>query len=60
MVELQAAHFSNQLAASIGQSEELAALTIKTALQFARAPTQVTHRTKASKRRTFKIAASCR
>lgn len=36
MVELQAAHFSNQLAASIGQSEELAALTIKTALAFAR------------------------
>ena len=36
MVELQAAHFSNQLAASIGQSEELATLSIKTALQFAR------------------------
>ena len=36
MVELQAAHFSNQLAASIGQSEELAALSIKTALAFAR------------------------
>ena len=36
MVELQAAHFSNQLAASIGQSEELAALTIKMALAFAR------------------------
>ena len=32
MVELQAAHFSNQLAASIGQSEELATLSIKTAL----------------------------
>ena len=36
MVELQATHFSNQLAASIGQSEELATLSIKTALQFAR------------------------
>ena len=36
MVELQAAHFSNQLAASIAQSEELATLSIKTALQFAR------------------------
>ena len=36
VVELQAAHFSNQLAASIGQSEELAMLSIKTALQFAR------------------------
>ena len=36
MVELQAAHFSNQLAASVGQSEELAALSIKTALAFAR------------------------
>jgi hypothetical protein len=36
MVELQAAHFSNQLAAAVGQSEELAALSIKTALEFAR------------------------
>jgi hypothetical protein len=36
MVELQAVHFSNQLAASIGQSEEFATLTIKTALQFFR------------------------
>ena len=36
MVELQAAHFSNQLAASIAQSEELATLSIKTALEFAR------------------------
>ena len=36
MVELQAAHFSNQLAASIAQSEELATLSIKTALQFVR------------------------
>ena len=36
MVELQAAHFSNQLAASIAQSEELATLSIKTALKFAR------------------------
>ena len=36
MVELQAAHFSNQLAASIGQSEELASLSIKTALHFVR------------------------
>jgi hypothetical protein len=36
MVELQAVHFSNQLAASIGQSEELATLSIKTALQFVR------------------------
>ena len=36
MVELQAAHFSNQLAAAVGQSEELAALSIKTALAFAR------------------------
>jgi hypothetical protein len=37
IVELEAAHFSNQLAASIAQSEELATLSIKTALQFARA-----------------------
>lgn len=36
MVELQAAHFSNQLTAAIGQSEELATLSIKTALQFVR------------------------
>jgi hypothetical protein len=36
MVELQAAHFSNQLTAAVGQSEELAALSIKTALAFAR------------------------
>jgi hypothetical protein len=35
-VELQAAHFSNQLAASIGQNEELATLSIKTALEFVR------------------------
>lgn len=33
---LQAAHISNQVAASIGQSEELAMLSIKTTLQFAR------------------------
>ena len=37
IVELEAAHFSNQLAASIAQSEEFATLSIKTALQFARA-----------------------
>jgi hypothetical protein len=37
IVELGAAHFSNQLAASIAQGEELATLSIKTALQFARA-----------------------
>ena len=36
VLELQAAHFSNQLAASIGQSEELATLSIKTAMAFAR------------------------
>jgi hypothetical protein len=36
IVELQAAHFSNQLAAAISQSEEFAALSIKTALAFAR------------------------
>lgn len=36
IVELQAAHFSNRFAASIGQSEELATLSIKTALQFVR------------------------
>jgi hypothetical protein len=36
IVELQAAHFSIQVAASIGQSEELAKLSIKTALQFVR------------------------
>jgi hypothetical protein len=36
MVQLQAAHFSNQLTAAVGQSEELAALSIKTALAFAR------------------------
>ena len=36
MVELRAAHFSNQLTAAVGQSEELAALSIKTALAFAR------------------------
>ena len=36
MVELQAAHFGHQLATSIAQSEELAALSIKTALAFAR------------------------
>jgi hypothetical protein len=37
IVELEAAHFSNQLAASIAQSEELTTLSIKTVLQFARA-----------------------
>ena len=36
MAEVQAAHFSTQLAASIGQSEELATLSIKTALNFIR------------------------
>ena len=36
IVEMQAAHFSNQTAALIGQSEELATLSIKTAMQFAR------------------------
>ena len=36
MVELQAAHFSNQLAAAVGRSEELATLSIKMALAFAR------------------------
>ena len=36
MAEVQAAHFSTQLAASIGQSEELATLSIKTALHFIR------------------------
>ena len=36
VVELQATHFSNQLAASIAQSEELATLSIKSALLFAR------------------------
>jgi hypothetical protein len=36
IVELQAAHFSNQLIAAISQSEEFAALSIKTALAFAR------------------------
>ena len=36
MAEVQAAHFSNRLAASIGQSEELATLSIKTALHFIR------------------------
>jgi hypothetical protein len=36
IVELQAAHFSNQLTAAISQSEEFAALSIKTALAFAR------------------------
>jgi hypothetical protein len=34
--ELQAAHFSHQLATSIAQSEEFAALSIKTAMAFAR------------------------
>ncbi len=36
MAEVQAAHFSTQLAASIGQSEELATLSIKTVLNFIR------------------------
>ena len=36
IVELQAAHFSNQLVASIGQSEELATLSVKAALEFVR------------------------
>jgi hypothetical protein len=36
LVELQTAHFSHRLATSIAQSEELAALSIKTALAFAR------------------------
>jgi hypothetical protein len=35
-LELQAGHFSNQLAAAVSQSEELTALWIKTALAFAR------------------------
>ena len=37
IIELQAAHFSNQLAASISQSEEFATLSLKTAMQFVRA-----------------------
>ena len=36
IIELQAAHFSNQIAASIGQSEELTTLSIQTALKFVR------------------------
>ena len=36
IIELQAAHFSTQIAASIGQSEELATLSIQTALKFVR------------------------
>ena len=36
IVELQAAHLGSRIAASIGQSEELATLSIKMALQFAR------------------------
>ena len=36
IVEMQAAHFSNQTVALIGQSEELATLSIKTAMQFVR------------------------
>ena len=59
MVELQAAHFSNQLAASIAQSEELATLSIKTALQFVRGAYPGHAQTKASSpRRTLKTAAS--
>ena len=45
MVELQATHFSNQLAASIGQSEEFATLSIKTALQFVRGAYPVANQT---------------
>jgi len=40
MVELQAAHFSNQLTAAVGQSEELAALSIKQPWRLLGAPTQ--------------------
>jgi hypothetical protein len=36
MAALQAAHFDNRVAASIRQNEELAMLSIKTTLQFAR------------------------
>jgi hypothetical protein len=36
IVELQAAHLSNQAAALMGQSEELANLSIKAAVEFAR------------------------
>ena len=36
IIELQVTHFSNQIAASIGQSEELATLSIQTALNFVR------------------------
>ena len=37
IIELQAAHFSNQLAASISQSEEFATLSLKTAMRLVRA-----------------------
>jgi hypothetical protein len=44
IVELQAAHFSNQVVASIGQSEELATLQIQTALKLFALPTQTKHK----------------
>jgi hypothetical protein len=36
IVELQASHLSNQVAALIGQSEELTALSVKTTMEFVR------------------------
>ena len=36
IVQFQAAHLSNQFAALIGQSDELATLSIKTAMEFVR------------------------
>jgi hypothetical protein len=36
IVELQAIHFSNQIAALMGQSEELVSLSVKTAMAFVR------------------------
>jgi len=36
VIELQASHLSNQVTALIGQSEELATLSIKTATEFMR------------------------
>lgn len=36
VIELQASHLSNQVSALIGQSEELATLSIKTVMEFVR------------------------
>jgi hypothetical protein len=36
VIELQAIHLSNQVAALIGQGEELATLSVKTAMEFVR------------------------